>query len=205
VGGLAEIDHLAVSAEALEAGAAAVAARLGLGDGGGGRQARMATWNRLWGLGAEYLEVIAIDPEAPAPGRPRWFDLDRFAGPPRLTTWILRCADLEAALARAPAAAGEVLDFARGDYRWRMAVPADGVLPFDGVFPALIEWQGPAHPAAALPETGLRLGAVEVSHPCAGALRAALAALVDDPRIAVREGPAGLRARIDGPGGAAWL
>lgn len=206
MGGLAEIDHLAVSATGLEEGAAQIALALGTGDGGGGRHARMGTWNRLWQMGAEYLEVIAIDPAAPPPGRPRWFDLDRFAGPPRLTAWVLRCGDLSAALARAPAGSGEVLDFARGDYRWRMAVPADSVLPFDGVFPALIEWQGPAHPAAALSGTGLRLGVIEVSHPHAGDLRAALRALIDDPRIVVREAPAaGLRARIDGPGGAAWL
>ena len=37
-----------------------------------------------------YLEVIAIDPEAPSPAYPRWFDLDRFSGTPRLTNWICR-------------------------------------------------------------------------------------------------------------------
>ena len=52
-------------------------------------------------------------------------------------------------LAAAPPGTGmPVAIWQRGDYRWHMAVPADGSLPFDGGFPALIQWQGPLHPAA---------------------------------------------------------
>ena len=61
----------------------------------------MATHNRLLGLGDLYLEVIAADPSAPRPAWPRWFDLDRFTGAPRLTNWICACDDLEAAVAAA--------------------------------------------------------------------------------------------------------
>ena len=58
-------------------------------------------------LGAgEYMEVIAVNPAAPPPGRPRWFDLDRFTGAPRITNWILRCDDLDAALSLAPPGTG---------------------------------------------------------------------------------------------------
>ncbi len=135
----------------------------------------MGTHNRLLSLGDLYLEVIAVNPAAPPPGRPRWFDLDRFSGPPRLTTWICRCDDLPAALAAAPPGTGTPMALARGDFRWEMAVPDDGRLPFDGVFPALIRWHGALHPAPLLPDHGLRLSRLEVTHPQAGALRAALA------------------------------
>ena len=57
-----------------------------------------------------------------------------------------------------------------------MAVPADGKLPFDGCFPALIQWEGALHPARALPESGLRLTRLEIAHPQADALRGFYAA-----------------------------
>jgi hypothetical protein len=193
-----ELDHLAISAATLEDGATTLEAALGVAPGGGGRHAAFGTHNRLLSLGpAEYLEVIAIDPAGPPPGRPRWFGLDAFAGAPRLTTWILRCDDLDAALARLPGA-GAPLELSRGAYRWRMAVPAAGALPFDGVHPALIQWLGPT-PAPALPEAGCRLTRLTVCHPRAGDLAALLA--LADQRIVFAEGPAGLRAEVATPAG----
>ncbi len=193
------IDHLAVSALTLDAGVAAVEAALGMAMSPGGVHPHMATHNRLLSLGEVYLEVIAIDPAAPAPAWPRWFDLDSFAGPPRLTNWICATDDLEAAVAAAPEGVGVPLDLQRGDLRWRMAVPGDGRLPFDGCFPALIQWQGP-HPAARLPDQGARLLRLEVAHPQAEALRAALGA--SDPRVVIVQGAEkALRAEIDTPHG----
>ena len=69
----------------------------------GGKHAHMGTHNRLLSLGDLYLEVIAPDPEAPRPAWPRWFDLDNFDGPPRLTNWICRSDDLDDDLGLAPA------------------------------------------------------------------------------------------------------
>ncbi|MEY4982069.1 MAG: hypothetical protein RIR62_335 [Pseudomonadota bacterium] len=184
------LDHLAVACTDLAEGAGWIEDRLGVAMQGGGKHPLMGTHNRLLGLGDLYLEAIAIDPTAPAPARPRWFDLDRFAGPPRLTKWIARCDDLAAELALGPAGIGRPVDLARGDYRWRMAVPDDGILPFDDAFPALIEWQGAAHPARALTDHGIRLTAVEITHPQAGALAAALAGRIDEPRLSVRQGAA---------------
>jgi hypothetical protein len=179
------LDHIAVAAEDLETGAAAVEAALGLPLQGGGQHAAMGTHNRLMGLGAEYLEVIAIDPEGQAPAQPRWFDLDRFAGKTRATTWICRCDDLEAALAACPPGAGVPWQLARGDLRWRMAVPVDGILPFEGLFPALIQWEGVAHPAPRLTDVGARLAGLRLFSPQAEGLRAALAPLIADARVAV--------------------
>jgi len=146
-----------------------------------------------------YLEAIAIDPDAPAPDRPRWFDLDRLSGPAHLRNWIARVEDLDAAL-NPHAKAGAPLDLARGDLRWRMAVPADGVLPFDNLFPALIEWQAGGHPADRLPDAGARLERLVVVHPEAPALRAALSEFAD-PRVVFEPGAPTLRAEIATPHG----
>ena len=193
-------DHLAVAAGDLADGAAAIAAALGMAPGPGGRHAAMGTWNRLLGLGDVYLEAIAPDPAAQPPGRPRWFGLDGWQGPPRLAVWVLACDDLDAALAAFPEA-GEPVALARGDLAWRISVRPDGRLPMDGIFPAFIEWAGAAHPAARLPEAGCRLRRLTLRHPEAPALAARLAPHLDDPRLAFAEGPPGLAALIDTPGG----
>ena len=199
-------DHLAIGAETLEDGVAAVEAALGVALAPGGAHPMMGTHNRLLSLGpGEYLEVIAIDPDAPRPGRPRWFALDDFRGKPRPGAWIARAAPpLAEALARAPAGAGDAQSLSRGAYAWEMAIPDTGLLPFAGLFPALIAWQGTAHPADALPDQGIRLHRLVLIHPEAGALRAALAPLITDARLTVTLGaepqmaaefktPAGLR------------
>lgn len=193
-------DHLAVSALTLEDGVAAVEAALGVALAGGGQHPHMATHNRLLGLGDLYLEVIATDPAAATPAWPRWFDLDHFAGPPRLTNWVAGCDDLAAALAVSPPGTGVPVDLQRGDYRWRMAVPADGKLPFDGSYPALIQWQGALHPANTLPESGVRLTLLEIAHPQAQALRDALP--LHDLRVHIIPGTAkAMRATFTTPHG----
>lgn len=198
-----QLDHLAVTAADLAAGVAWAEARLGLPLAPGGRHALFSTHNRLLSLGPDlYLEVIAPDPEAPPPARPRWFDLDR-AGAPLLGNWIVR---LEGDEGFAPDA-GEVLALSRGDLRWEIAVPADGRLPRDGGLPTPIRWAaGTVHPAARLPDHGARLVALTVFHPEAPALAARLRPVLRDPRVrfvaAVR---AGLQARIATPAGIAVL
>jgi hypothetical protein len=183
------LDHIAISAATLEDGAAWVEMALGVPLAGGGKHPHMGTHNRLLGLGDLYLEVIATDPDAPRPAWPRWFNLDHFQGAPRLTNWICRTEDLDATLAAAPAGCGTATDLARGDYRWRFAVPASGQLPFDDCFPALIQWQGDLHPARTLRDQGIRLARLEISHPKADALQAALRGQLADPRISIHLGP----------------
>jgi hypothetical protein len=196
------IDHLAVVAERLEDGVAAVEHLFGVPLAGGGKHPLMGTHNRLLSLGDLYLEVIAIDPEAPHPGHPRWFDMDRFAGPPRLANWVAGCDDLSAEVALGPQGVGQPIALARGDYRWQMAVPDDGRLPFDGAFPALIQWERLAHPAPALPDHGLRLAELEIGHPQAAELQRALTGRLTDARVVIVTAPkVTLRATIDTPNG----
>ena len=161
----------------------------------------MSTHNQLLGLGDLYLEVIAINPAAPTPPHPRWFDLDHFSGRPRLTNWIANCDDLDTALTHLPGS-GVPVDLARGDLRWRMAVPPDGRLPFDGAHPALIQWQGAAHPAQRLPDVGVRLRRVEIATPDHATLNPTLAGLLRDPRLVIVPGPdLTIRAEFDTPHG----
>jgi hypothetical protein len=196
--GMFALDHLAVSAASIAEGAAHVEAALGVAPGPGGAHDYMSTHNRLLGLGpSEYLEVIAINPAAPPVAHPRWFRLDAFSGPPRLTNWICRVEDLDRALAAAPAGAGRPVALARGDFRWRMGVPGDGRLPFDDCFPALIEWQGGLRPPDRLADPGCRLVRLEIAHPRAADLRAALP--LRDHRISIVRGDRAIRATFDTP------
>lgn len=173
------IDHLIVAASTLAEGAAWCEARFGVAPRPGGKHPLMGTHNRLLALGGEafprsYLEIIAIDPEAPAPARRRWFDLDdaalrrALADGPRLIHWVARCTDVAAecaVLARAGIDRGEVLaaerDTPQGRLRWRIAVRPDGQRLFGGALPTLIEW-GAVHPADHLPPSPLRLRTLEL-------------------------------------------
>jgi hypothetical protein len=200
------LDHIAVAGETLVAATAHVEAALDATMQRGGEHGVFHTHNMLLGLeDGLYLEAIAINPGAPAPSRARWFDLDRFSGPPRLTNWICRCDDLEATLAALPEGFGDPVDLHRGDLRWRMAVPHSGVLPFDNCAPALIQWMDGAHPAPRLTQTGCTLDGLEIRHPQADALAGLLAPLLDDARVVFTTGAARLVARIATPHGPAVL
>ncbi len=195
-------DHIAVSGETLEAASAHVEEALCVAMQPGGEHAVFHTHNRLLGLeDGLYLEAIAVNPDAPVPNRPRWFALDDFAGAPRLTNWICRSADLDAALAAVPLNLGRPVDLQRGDLCWRMAVPADGRLPFDNCAPALIEWLTTEHPAFRLTPSGVRLRRLIVRHPNADALAEALGPHLLDDRIAFEAGTAALSAAFDTPHG----
>lgn len=194
------LDHLAVAAASLTEGVAALETALGVPLADGGAHPLMGTHNRLLGMGDIYLEVIAIDPGAPPPGRARWFALDDFTGPPRLTNWIVACDDLETALHDAPEGHGRPVALSRGDLRWRMAVPDDGQLPHDQCTPALIQWESNAHPATRLPDSGLRLKHLQVTHPQAAAICKGLPGF-GDPRVSLIPGPRGMRAVFTHPDG----
>ena len=143
-----EIDHLVVTAPSLQSGGDHVRAILGVAPGPGGAHQRMGTHNLLLRLGESlFLEVIAPDPAAPHPGRPRWFGLDEVAAP-RLAAWVARTDDLGACPADMLAACGAVQTMTRGPREWLITIPADGRLPLGGALPMLIEWQSPARPRA---------------------------------------------------------
>ena len=209
---MVEPDHLVLAAHDLDAGAAWLEQHLGVSLTPGGKHIRMGTHNRLLGLGENfYLELIAIDPAPPPPGRPRWFALDRlqWSDRPRLIHWVARSPDIGSDAARGSEALGEILAMERGDYRWHITVPADGHLPGDGLVPSLIQWDVPHHPAARLPDAGCRLMKLEGFHPQPARIKNALAALGLSARLDVHpcaDGePAQLVAYIRTPRGLAEL
>ncbi len=71
---ITQLDHLVMAAHTLEQGVAWCEAVLGATPAAGGKHVGMGTHNRLLSIGSvafpqAYLEIIAIDPEAPPPGR----------------------------------------------------------------------------------------------------------------------------------------
>lgn len=200
-----ELDHLAISAATLSEGRAMVEAALGVALQPGGQHSHFGTHNLLLGLeDGLYLEVIAIDPKAGGLPYPRWFDLDRFSGSPRLSNWICRTDDLNHIVDELPGA-GDPVALERGDLRWQMAVPGDGVLPFENCFPALMEWQSDVHPATRLEPSGCRLRRFTVRHPQAEALKSRLNGYLSDDRIAFETGEVRLEAEFTTPSGIAVL
>ncbi|CAB3714773.1 hypothetical protein LMG3458_03458 [Achromobacter deleyi] len=212
------LDHLVVAAADLDSGTRHVADLLGIAPAGGGAHPRMGTHNRVLGMaGGVYLEVIAIDPDAPAPQRPRWFGLDqpalraRLADGPFLAHWAARVAapdDLSDWQARHPDRIAPAIPMTRGDLRWRLTVPDDGSLPTwrdgdqtagDGLLPTLIQWDVDAYPGVSLPRQALTLQSLAGTHPRAALLRQGLAWLGADHLITIdqADGPPRLQARIE--------
>ena len=164
-----ELDHLVVAARDLDEGSAFVQNLLGVPLEPGGKHDAMGTHNRLLNLGGGvYLEVITLDPNAPAPDRPRWFGLDtqevqqRLGRGPTLLHWVVRAKNITL---QDSDLFGRVLPMQRGDLNWLITVPDDGYLPGDGLLPTLIDWGSAPHPTTKLPERGLELVKLRGFHP----------------------------------------
>ncbi len=182
--------------------------RLGRAPQPGGRHEGLGTHNAILPLAGEtYVELIASDPDAPAPRQARPFGLDSLDGP-RLITWAVRSRSIESDIKRArehgfdPGAiigmsrrspAGELLE-------WKLTIRAK---PFgDGLLPFVIDWGRTPHPAAS--EQGdrndLLLTEFSAAHPDPRSIGDALAALAVDLEVEVNPQPR-LSALIAGPEG----
>ena len=168
------LDHLVVAAASLEQGVAWCEATLGVTPGPGGKHPLMSTHNRLLKISTPaypdcFLEIIAIDPAAPPPGRARWFGLDDAAlqhglqVAPRLIHVVARSTMLDMhrwGLITVGLKPGEPVAASRetpdGLLQWQILVREDGLLNCGGALPTLMQWQG-AHPAARLADSGLVL------------------------------------------------
>lgn len=194
-------DHIVVAAPDLASGAAHVADSTGLTMKPGGAHPLMGTHNRLLRLGYdEFLEVIALDPEATPPTRTRWFGLDHPVTSPRLAHWVLRVADIDHIPADWRQINGPAIGVTRGDLSWRISVPNDGALPMQGMFPSIVDWDHDPIPPRAMAGSDIAAGAglvgLSVSHPQADQIAERLGPYLDDPRIDFTQGAPGLRARI---------
>jgi hypothetical protein len=167
------IDHIVITAATLQAGVQAVERALGVPMQAGGEHPHMGTHNYVLKLGDTlFLEVIAVNPAAVAPGRPRWFELDAAASrpAPRLATWVSRTSDIQQAATLATVPVGAVLPLTRGALSWRLTVPEDGSLALQGAAPQLIQWDGDQHPAVHMSNRHCSLLHLEAFHPSAGAI-----------------------------------
>ena len=195
---IAQLDHLVVMAATLEEGVQWCEDTLGVTPAAGGRHAFMGTHNRLLrtsseAFAASYLEIIAIDPEGAPPSAPfdkRWFDMDAAwlrasvaQHGPQLIHWVARVPDIAASTealhaldlpAGAPQAASRQTP--RGLLEWQIGLRSDGQRLLGGCLPTLIRW-GAIHPEASMQGQGVQLLGLELQHPQADALRAALLAL----------------------------
>jgi len=201
----AAIDHLVVTAPTLEVGARYIERMLGVLPEPGGAHARMGTHNLLLKTGgSSYLEVIAENPAAPAPRRPRWFDLDALeaGAAPRLATWVLRTDDIRALCDRAPVSLGTIVAMSRGDLEWLIAVPDDGSLILEGLCPYVIQWSSDGHLASRLPDRGVQLLRLEAVHPEPERIAVLWKALGVEDNLTLSHGnPPRLTARFATPGG----
>ena len=178
---VAALDHLVIAAATLEQGEDHLERLLGVRPQRGGNHVAMGTHNSLLKLGAKtYLEVIAIDPEASPPKRPRWFALDSGAmrdelvEMPRLIHWVVRTDDIDAARRVSPIVLGPARPMERGAFRWRITIPDDGRLPGEGLVPTLIQWSDARHPTDTMQESRVRLVALSAAHPEPARIRSAL-------------------------------
>ena len=170
------LDHLVVTAATLDEGVRWCVTTLGVIPGPGGKHPLMGTHNRLVNIGSArfpqaYLEIIAIDPGAPAPPRVRWFGLAArpVAWPPRLTHLVLRCADITTMRATLLAAGQDPgvptrasRETPMGRLQWQISIRDDGAVMADGAPPTLIQWPGP-HPTQTLGDHGITLQSLTLS------------------------------------------
>ncbi|MCS6763114.1 MAG: VOC family protein [Candidatus Protistobacter heckmanni] len=195
------IDHLVVLAADLESGCAYIEQSLGAAPLPGGKHPLMGTHNAVLRLQrGVYLEVLAIDPEAEAPGHPRWFGLDephvreRLAAGLYLAHWALRLErphDIDRLAAQYPQKLPKALSLARGELRWRMCPRQPGATSPVILQPSLIQWLNQTHPGASLPDAGLAMarltGFVPVGSGKAEELGETLRWLGAEGQIAVQE------------------
>lgn len=209
-----ELDHLTIIAPSLAEGVSHVSECLDIDIPFGGVHREMGTHNHLLRLGDDvFLEVIAVDPAGPAPAMARWFGLDdaravrsAWSEGRRLRAWVVRTHPIAAALARHGGLLGRETRVSRGDRSWLFAVRPDGSLPADGAAPSVIDWEGRATPARAMPDLGARLTAFAIEHPNTVEVENLFVKLGIVGAPEVREGERLLyRATIETPAGAKTL
>jgi Glyoxalase-like domain len=162
------IDHLVISSYSLHEGVEYVHQLLNVLPVPGGTHGRMGTHNCLLKLGdAIYLEVIAINPQAPLPDRARWFEMDKLApgSSPKLLTWVARTNNIQQAVNNTAIDFGKIESMSRGNLNWLISLPSDGGMPMQGIAPTLIQWQDEPHLANQLHDSRCSLLRLEAYHP----------------------------------------
>lgn len=202
---LSRVDHLVYAVPHLDAAATVLAARLGIRPSSGGRHEGRGTRNALIALGDRcYLEILAPDPEALAPDRPRWFGVDRLRAP-RLAGWAASGKELETIVADAARRGVRLGAVKTGSRRqpdgvllsWRFTDPTEAV--GDGIVPFFIDWGESPHPAG-VAAGGATLVGLRAEHPDPEKVSEILAAVGIELDVRGAAAPA-LVAELDTPRG----
>lgn len=198
------VDHLVYAAPDLGRGVDSIERLIGVRPAPGGKHVGLGTHNALLGLeDGAYIEIIAPDPEQPAPSRPLPFGLPSLHEP-RLVTFAIRTVNINALVAAARDAGydpGPVLDMSRQRpdgfvLQWRLAFHEE--MPAGGVVPFVIDWGDTPHPSAELPRAGALVG-LRAQHPDPATVQTALQALGFQMEVSRGELPR-LMATIDRDG-----
>ncbi len=202
------IDHFTLGASDLASGTDALKQTIGVEIPQGGKHPLMSTHNGIMATGeGQFMELIAIDPDAPQPDRIRWFSLDeartidRLAIRPRALCWVVNTDDLDKTVANSPVDLGEIVNMSRGDRTWRLTIPKDGSLPEQGLIPAFIEWSPGPHPSTVQQDLGIRLNEITLTHPDPAKLQAIFEALEIDHLATITEGETALSFDVNTPNG----
>lgn len=215
------VDHIVVAADSLAQGAAWCEEVLGVAPGPGGEHPLMGTHNRLLNISGEafprtFFEIIAVNPDAPPPGRARWFDLDTPAlqalvrEEPRLVHFVAQspqAARAHRALAALGIDRGPLLrasrETPRGLLEWQISVRDDGQRLFYGGLPTLMQWDG-IRPTDSMPASAVALESLTMHHPRADDLGVAYAA-IGLAGVRAETGPPNLVAALRTPRGVVHL
>lgn len=206
------IDHLVIATPHIPSTADDLASRWGVEMELGGSHSGRGTRNVLTGLGgAAYLEVIGPDETQAKPPFARPMGVDDVTEA-RLVGWCARpripLDDAVEVLEMLgfPVTPISAMDRRRPDgvmLSWHLTFPFVGH-PHHGAVPFLIDWGASPHPATSLSHTA-RLVALNISHPHAPRLHAALAQLGDTSQMRIRQGEPGITAEVMTPNGAVTL
>jgi hypothetical protein len=164
------VDHLVYATPDLNRGVEEIEKLLGVRATPGGQHPGLGTRNALIALGpAVYLEIIAPDPQQPAPKAPRPFGIDDLKES-RMVAWAAKRANLDDLRDRASRNGVSLGAVTSGSRRrtdgvllsWRYTDPrtvlADGIVPF------YIDWGQSPHPAQTAAQGG-SLVALRAEHP----------------------------------------
>jgi hypothetical protein len=182
------IDHLIYAAPDLETGISRIESLIGTRPAIGGRHPRYGTHNALVSLGPKtYLEIIAPDPDAPAPERGRLLGVSE-RQTPQLVTWVMRSDSIQQKVDLARAAGVQLGDVESGSRQapdgtlltWRLSDPY--AMPLDGAVPFLIDWSNTPHPSESAPFAGT-LNQLHIEHPDAEAVRSSLSTIDADMAV----------------------
>jgi hypothetical protein len=207
---LLKLDHLTVIAPNLTEGVSHVRDCLGLDVPFGSRHEYMGTHNhRVQLANSVYLEIVALDPNGTAPGRPRWFGLDNqkqvradWDAGRRLRGWVANTEALDSVLLIHGAIFGDKVGLPAVDPTFSFTIPKDGSLPLQGAAPSIIDHRGDSSYVASIPDLHAELHSLTLEHPDPVTIKALYHQLaIDRPPIVVPGLKVGYRALIETPTG----